>query len=221
MEPYYDRDGITIYHGDCRDVLDHVERPDLVLTDPPYIVTKIGRHGADTEMVGADDPYWMLESFVQISRAMRRDAFCVSFYSWRHVDAMLYAWRAANLEPVGHLVWVKRQMGLGRYVRSKHESAYLLAKGTPKPDSVIPDVLDWKRETDKEHPTQKPVVALVPVISDLPSSLVLDPFMGSGSTLVAARSLGRRAIGIEIEERYCEIAANRLQQSVLPMEIPA
>lgn len=221
MTPYYQHEGITIYHADCRDVLDSVERPDLVLTDPPYIVTQIGRHGTDTQMVGADDPYWILESFVQISRTMQRDAFCVSFYSWRHVDAMLYAWRAANLEPSAHIVWVKRQMGLGRYLRAKHECAYLLTKGAPKPVTVIPDVLDWKRESDKEHPTQKPVASLVPIIEALPSTLVLDPFMGSGSTLIAAKYLGRKAIGIEIEERYCEIAVKRLQQSVLPLEIPA
>jgi adenine-specific DNA-methyltransferase len=218
VRPYYQDASVTLYHGDCRDVLDGVERPDLVLTDPPYIVSKFGR-GAGSEMVGTDDPYWLLGAFGQIARVMQRDAFCVSFYSWRHVDALLYVWRAVNLEPVGKLVWVKRQMGLGTYVRSKHESAYLLTKGKPKPGRVIPDVLDWQREPVKWHPTQKPVAALVPVIGALSSAIVLDPFAGSGSTLLAARQAGRRAIGIELEEQYCEAAADRLRtaQSALAL----
>ncbi len=217
MTPYYEQDGIVIYHGDCREVLDYIERPDLVLTDPPYIVSRFGRHGAGDAMAGTDDGYWLLPSFVQTYRAMQKDAFCVSFYSWRNADDMLYAWRAARFDPVSHIVWVKSQMGLGVYTRAKHESAYLLVKGSPKPVKVIPDVIEWRRERDKVHPAQKPVDALIPIIDAFPSSLVLDPFMGAGSSLVAAKQRGRRAIGIEIEERYCEIAAKRLQQAVLPL----
>ena len=221
MKPYYQDGSVMIYHGDCREVLPEItERPDLVLTDPPYMVSKVGRHDAvDSAVEGMDDPFWILPATQQVYRVMATDAFCVSFYGWRQADHFLFAWRAAGLKPVGHLVWVKRQWGLGSYVRSKHESAYMLVKGTPRPNKVIADVLDWQREPTKEHPTQKPVAALVPVIEAIGPRLVLDPFLGSGSTLMAARTLGVRAIGIEIDERYCEIAARRCSQEVLGLEV--
>lgn len=216
MKPYYADDLVTIYHGDCREVLPDLDvRPDLVLTDPPYLVTKIGRHDTGGIVAGMEDSFWILPAFRSIVRVMATDSFLVSFYGWRQVDDFLVAWRGCGLRPVGHLVWVKRQWGLGTFVRGKHESAYLLTKGAPKPRRVVADVFDWQRDSAKVHPTQKPVGALVPLIDALGPSFVLDPFMGSGSTLVAARSAGTRSIGIEIEERYCEIAAQRCSQETL------
>lgn len=214
MKPYYDSGQLTIYHGDCREVLPNLnERPDLVLTDPPYVVSKVGRHDApDTAVEGMDDAFWILPAFRAVSRVMATDSFCVSFYGWRHADDFLFAWRACGLRPVGHLVWVKSQWGLGTFVRGKHESAYLLTKGKARPARVVADVFDWKREPIKHHPTQKPVNALVPVIEAIGPKLILDPFMGAGSTLVAAQKLGCRAIGIEIDEAHCATAASRLEQ---------
>jgi site-specific DNA-methyltransferase (adenine-specific) len=102
--------------------------------------------------------------------------------------------------------------------RSRHHSAYLLAKGRPRLFSAAKsDVIEWTREADAVHPCQKPVSALVPLILNFApeNGLVLDPFSGSGSTLLAARECGCRAVGIEIEERYCELSARRLSQRSL------
>ena len=216
MTPYYADDLVTIYHGDCREVLPAIDdRSDLVLTDPPYSVTQLGRYEGDAEVAGTDDAFWVMPAMRAIARSMDVDSFMVSFYGWRLVDDFLVAWRGVGLRPVGHLIWVKRQWGLGRYVRAKHEAAYLLVRGSPRPRRVVADVFDWSREAEKLHPAQKPVAALTPVIEAIGPRLVLDPFMGSGSSVVAARVLGVRSIGIEIEERYCEIAAQRCSQEVL------
>ena len=116
---------------------------------------------------------------------------------------------------VGHLVWVKNYHSNERFVRYSHEAAYLLAKGEPeKPQTALRDVLDWTYTGDELHPTQKPVMALLPVILAFSKvgDIVLDPFSGSGTTAVAARSLGRRFIGIELDETYAGIAEERLRR---------
>jgi DNA modification methylase len=100
-----------------------------------------------------------------------------------------------------------------RFLRYQHELAYLLAKGdVTSPAAPISDVLDWAYTGNHLHPTQKPVEALKPLIAAFcpADGLVLDPFCGSGSTLVAAKELGRNYVGIEIENAHCRAAARRL-----------
>jgi site-specific DNA-methyltransferase (adenine-specific) len=118
---------------------------------------------------------------------------------------------------VSVLALIKGRWGLSYFTRAQHEPAYLLAKGQPKkPDSAISDVLIWDDIEEQLHPNQKPLGAISLLVSTFSpiGAVVLDPFCGSGTTLVAARSLGRRAVGIEIDERYCELTALRLSQQV-------
>jgi adenine-specific DNA-methyltransferase len=108
---------------------------------------------------------------------------------------------------------VKQYQSNERFVRYTHEQAYLLAKGSPrKPAVTLRDVLEWEYTGDELHPTQKPVAAFTPLINafSLPGEIVLDPFIGSGTTAAAASSLGRRFIGIEIDPVYARIAKERL-----------
>jgi site-specific DNA-methyltransferase (adenine-specific) len=100
-------------------------------------------------------------------------------------------------------------------MRGHHETAYLLAKGVPRlPEQPISDVIPWVYSGNKLHPTQKPVAVLLPLVETFSPSggLVLDPFAGSGSTLEAARSLGRRFLGIELDAGYHAVASRRLEQ---------
>jgi DNA modification methylase len=116
---------------------------------------------------------------------------------------------------VGHLMFPKRYASSTRFVQYRHESAHLLAKGNPKaPEKPIPDVIEWRYTGNTLHPTQKPIAALMPLIESFsrPGDTVLDPFMGSGSTLLAAKTLGRDYIGIELDAKYHAIAARRLGQ---------
>lgn len=221
MLPFFDKDGITIHRGDCRTVLPDLcaESIDLVLTDPPYVVRHVGRWDRKHNPIrGDDDPHWIEPVFREIFRLLKPDTLCVSFYGWPKAEHFLAAWKKVGFRLVSHLAFVKNVWGLGRLTRSGHETAYLLAKGYPPlPAQSICDTVEWVREPEAFHPHQKPVAALLPFITAYTAEgdTVLDPFMGSGSTLVAAKIAGCLAVGVEIEERYCELSARRLGQGLL------
>jgi site-specific DNA-methyltransferase (adenine-specific) len=140
---------------------------------------------------------------------------CVSFYGWNKTDVFMAAWRDAGFRIVGHIVFRKRYASSARHLSYTHEQAYLLAKGFPAfPDRPPPDVIDWHYSGNRLHPTQKPVQSLKPLISAFtkPGDIVLDPFSGSGSTLVAARELGRRFIGIDLDPDHHRTATARLKE---------
>jgi adenine-specific DNA-methyltransferase len=219
--PYYERDGIALYHGDCREILPQFppETFDLILTDPPYLVSYSGRWGSDwTPIEGDSDTSWVVPVYSDLFRVLNRDSLCLTFYGWPQAETFLSAWRLVGFRAVSVFVLVKRRMGLGYFTRAQHEQAYLLAKGRPpKPVVALSDVLDWNAPSFPLHPNQKPLGAVTQLLAAFSndSSVVLDPFSGSGTTLVAAKACARKAVGIEIEERFCEIAAVRLSQEVL------
>jgi site-specific DNA-methyltransferase (adenine-specific) len=221
MPLYYERSNIRIHHGDCLSILPELpaESVDFVLTDPPYLVDYKGRWDGDKRaIVGDDDPAWLRPAFAELFRVLKDDTFAVSFYGWPHADVFVGTFKEVGFRLVSHLAFVKNVWGLGRFTRGQHETAYLLAKGKPPaPASGISDVFEWTRERDPVHPNQKPEGALRKILSTYAAEggLVLDPFMGSGSTFVAAKSLGMSGLGIEIEERYCRLAVSRLAQEVL------
>jgi adenine-specific DNA-methyltransferase len=149
-------------------------------------------------------------------RVLKNDSFCVSFYGWPHADRFMAAYRVAGFRIVGHFVFPKRYTSASKFVRYQHESAYLLAKGWPKqPTNTIGDVITWTYSGNKLHPTQKPLSALLPLVETFsnPTGIVLDPFSGSGSSLLAAKMRGRDYIGIELDPTYHAIAAQRLEAS--------
>ena len=211
MRPYYDHDGITIYHGDCREVLPCLgaETVDLVLTDPPY--PKEFDHVWDA--FGVDVP-----------RVMKPESFLVTMlghYQLPRVmsacsESLNYFWCAAtenNKCPILHGVMVK--------VNWKPVLVYRKGKARPQRIwrdrfNVAAQTATWKRSRklhkwgQSEAFFAEPLGAFCP-----PGCLVLDPFLGGGTILRVSKDLGYRAIGIEIEERYCEIAAERLRQGVL------
>ncbi len=204
----------TVLRGDCIDVMRRLDAAsvDFILTDPPYLADYRSRDGR-TILNDADDR-WLKPAFSEAYRVLRRDCFCISFYGWPHADKFMAAWRAAGFRIVGHIVFRKAYASSVRLLRYQHELAYLLAKGSPKqPACPIPDVIDFRYTGNHLHPTEKPVSALLPLIGAFSNEgdLVLDPFCGSGSTLVAARQLRRRFLGIELDSRYHAIAADRLQ----------
>ena len=145
-------------------------------------------------------------------RVLKPDSFAVSFYGWSKADRFLNAFRSAGFRVVGHLVFPKRYTSKTQFLRYQHEAAYLLAKGNSTPQAIIGDVIDWTYSGNRYHPIEKPLsvlTALIPAFTP-PRGLVLDPFSSSGSTLLAARSLGCRYLGIELDAKYHAIASDRL-----------
>jgi DNA modification methylase len=205
----------AILHGDCLAILPQLAGGSVsfALTDPPYLANYRSRDGR--RVPNDDNDAWLVRAFAELHRVLARDTFMVSFYGWPHADRFLAAWRAAGFRVVGHFVFPKRYTSATRHVRYQHECAYLLAKGFPKePTWPIGDGIDWTYSGNKLHPTQKPLPVLLPLVETFSARgmLVLDPFCGSGSTLLAAKMLGRPFIGIEIDAGYQNIASRRLAE---------
>lgn len=203
-----------IHHGDCLHVLPTLASgsADFILTDPPYITRYKSRDGRCVP--NDDNDAWLKPAFAEMYRVLAPDSFCVSFYGWPCADRFMAAWRAAGFRIVGHFVFPKSYSSARRFLCYQHECAYLLAKGDPQPPKApVADVIQWRYTGNRLHPTQKPLCILTPLIEAFTAGngLVLDPFAGSGSTLLAARSLGRRYIGIELDEGYHAIASKRLK----------
>ena len=207
MTPYYSDDLVTIYHADCREWMPDA---DVLVTDPPFgLRYQSGWDGTlDRGIIGDADT------------TLRDDVLA----RWHTKPALVFGtWKVPF--PAGTrqvLIWDKQgALGMGALDlpwKPGHEQIYVLGKGFSGYRGT--DVLSYApgqatARRGRLHPHEKPVALLRDLIGKCPSGLILDPFMGSGPTLVAAKSLNRRAIGIEIEERYCEIAARRCSQEVL------
>jgi site-specific DNA-methyltransferase (adenine-specific) len=205
----------TLTHGDCLNVLPRITAGSVnfILTDPPYITKYKSRDGRTVP--NDDNDRWLKPAFAQMYRVLERDSFCVSFYGWPQADKFMQAYRAAGFKVVGHFAFPKRYTSSTRYLRYQHECAHLLAKGDPRyPENTIGDVIDWTYSGNKLHPTQKPLSVLLPLVETFSRAggTVLDPFAGSGSSLLAAKMLGRSWLGIELDAKYHGIAAKRLQE---------
>jgi site-specific DNA-methyltransferase (adenine-specific) len=207
--PYYEQDGIAIYRGDVREWYDLPEA-DVMVTDPPYgIAYKSGQFGTLPRSIQGDADTslrtWALGAW--------GDRPALVFGSWKakRPDAtrMLLVWDTKGANGMGDLSlpW-----------KPSHQEIYVLGEGFVGRRTT--DVLSFApvqsmAANGRVHPHEKPVPLMCELIGKCPPGVVIDPFVGSGTTLVAAQLLGRKAIGIEIEERYCEIAAKRLAQGVL------
>jgi len=207
----------NVITGDCVTLMENLPpgSVDLIVTDPPYLTKYKDRKGRS--FANDDNDRWLTGAYRQMYRVLKGHTFCVSFYGWSKAERFIRAWRAAGFSPVGHLIFVKgyRSHREPRFVAFHHEQAYLLVKGDPKPREILGDVMEFKYTGNKYHPSQKPIEALEPLIraySD-PDDVVLDPFCGSGATLLAAKKLRRRYIGYELVDNYARGARFRLDRA--------
>ncbi len=213
MSPAATRLRNTVVHGDCIAAMRQMESAtvDFILTDPPYLCRYKSRNG---QTIANDDrDEWLEPAFSEMYRLLNANNFCASFYGWHAADKFIAAWRKAGFRIVGHIVFRKNYASGRRFLESRHEQAYLLAKGNPSfPEHPLPDVMDWAYTGNRQHPTQKSVKILQPLIEAFcpAGGLVLDPFCGSGSTLVAAQQLGRSFIGCELDATHHATAELRV-----------
>ncbi len=185
---------------------------DLVVTDPPYLCRYRDRTGRT--FANDDNPDVVLPVYDEIFRVLKPDSYCITFYGWAAIAEFAGAWAKVGFRSVGHIVWPKTYASRQGYAKYQHESAFILAKGNPqKPDQPISDVQPWAYTGNKTHPTEKAVSVIAPLIKNFsrPGDLVLDPFSGSGTTAVAAALNNRDYIGIELEQKYCDVAERRLE----------
>jgi site-specific DNA-methyltransferase (adenine-specific) len=215
-KPYYQDEHVTLYHGDCRELLPLMPKVDLVLTDPPYGISWKSPHkkydGNNNKWVdianddgsldlrflfeyGKNQVVWGAENFVY---ALPFRGRWICWYKRSDVTK-------PNTMPSGdfELAWMSKTKGFYKFFQIIH-------------GGVI-NANSQKGNNEKRlHPTEKPISLMqncIELFKDIKS--VLDPFAGSGTTLIAAKRMGLKVIGIEIEEKYCEVTANRLRQEVL------
>lgn len=191
------------------------ESVDFILTDPPYLCRYRDRAGR--RVANDDNARWLKPAFREMYRLLKPDSLAVSFYGWHQADLFIGAWRDAGFRLAGHLVFAKPYTSSVRFLRHQHEQAYLLAKGDPDiPETPVADVLDWQYTGNRLHPTEKPLCILEPLVRAFcpAGGLVLDPFCGSGSTLVAASNHGRDFLGVELEYRHWRTARRCLSEEL-------
>jgi DNA modification methylase len=200
VKPYYEHGGVTIYCGDCREVLPELPAGMGLLTDPPY-------GHADRWSGGT----WGTAPMYADARRWDRETVDNDWMRWmvsRAATAIVWGGNYYELPP--SRCWLSWEKSSRMPALADFELAWT---SLDRPAKAFRE--DRNPDGDRQHPTQKPLSLMSWCLSFLPETVILDPFMGSGTTLVAAKNLGRKAIGIEIEERYCEIAAKRLAQEIL------
>ena len=226
MSIYYQDDLVTLYHGDC--LTEHLEwlDADVLVTDPPYGINWEGgplRRAVLRERIEGDKETLARDDALELW-GNAKPGIC--FGVWQKP-------RPAGTK--ARIIWAKNQMTAGNLNHPwgpADEGICLLeewqkrVKGGKKRFGGTPNrwrgilehpVVPYGHGHHRDHPTPKPLSLMNDLIKQAPPGSIADPFAGSGSTLVAAKLQGRRAIGVELEEKYCEIAAHRLSQEVLDL----
>lgn len=206
MSLYYQDDWVTLYHGDCLEQTQWLEA-DVLVTDPPY-----GMNAALTR-TAIDVP---------IANDHNTDIRDTALNLWGKKGAIVFGhWRKPRPTNLTHMaIWNKGNQALGAPsspFATSHEEIYLLGTETNWNGGRDQTVLNYRvplGDARPDHPTPKPISLMEYLVSKT-NGVIADPFAGSGSTLVAARNLGRKVIGVELEEKYCELIAKRLSQQVM------
>jgi site-specific DNA-methyltransferase (adenine-specific) len=248
VTPYFERGGVTIYHGEALNVLVNLEDAiDALVTDPPYssggafrgdrtipptqkYVPKKGVVNFHPTFTGDNRDqrsygYWCALWLGECRRLASAGAALAVFTDWRQLPTTTDVVQAGGWVWRGVAVWDKTR-GIRPSKGRFSQQAEFLVWGSNGPMPVdrgvgcLDGVIVAAPFQGKQHIAGKPERLMQAVVELCrPGGLILDPFIGSGTTLLAAQRSGRRAIGIEIEERYCEIAARRLEQQPLPLEV--
>jgi site-specific DNA-methyltransferase (adenine-specific) len=240
MTPYYSEAGQTIYLGDCLEILPSLknESIDMIFTDPPYghnnhdgdWNARLNEHrqieNKPIENDGANEMRILVDEMLYHAMRLLKLESCCCCCCGGGGPKPTFAWVAQRMDTKGlqffhSVIWDKLNPGLGWRYRRQHEMVMIAHREGGKlrwanEDLSVPNIVQLMPPRDRIHPNEKPLDFVMKFLSlhSLPNDMILDPFIGSGTTLRAAKDLGRRAIGIEINERYCEIAAKRLSQGV-------
>ena len=226
MGPYYQDEYVTLYHGDCLEILDSLPVAKAIITDPPYSEATHGNaksnkgkgHGTkQIKFTSLADPVELFQKLAPLT-----ESWIIANVDYKHAF-QLDATPPEGLKTLRVGVWLKTnpmpQISADRPAPGWEAIAYM-HRSDVKPkwngggkhgNYILPTA------QGTGHPTSKPVSMVSDWVRKFtnPGDLILDPFAGSGSTLKAARDEGRKDIGVELEEKYCEIIAKRLDQQVI------
>lgn len=217
--PYYSDPWVTLYLGDCLELADLWTCADVLVTDPPYGIAFRPRTSASLGDMGSRD---RAEDRIAGDKTTAARDEVLTAWGDARPWLMFGSWRAPAHSAHTRLVWDKALPGKGNWASPWAPSLDDIYVGGdwgwfgPRDLSIVTCRQYVPGESTRpDHPTPKPLALMSALIAKCPPGIIADPFAGSGSTLVAAKALGRKAIGVELEERYCEIAARRLAQDVL------
>jgi len=218
---YYQDDFVTLYHGDCLEQTAWLDA-DVLVTDPPYGIA----WEANSLVIGSKDIRdASYQSVLNDDSIIVRDEM---LKMWGKKTAIVFGtWKIDRPKNTTNiLIWHKtgKTPGVMNHpFYSIHEEIYILGKGfVGKPLASVLTTHEHRPSHVQKigHPTPKPI-GLMEILIAKTEGIVADPFAGSGSTLLAARNLGRKAIGVEYEEKYCELIAKRLSQQTFTFTAPA
>jgi DNA modification methylase len=224
MKPYFEDEFVTLFHGDCLDVTEWLSA-DVLVTDPPYGIAWLtrGTYGGKMNGKGAVREK---NAIVSDQDATVRDAV---IELWGKKPSIVFGTsRVARPILTEHvLIWHKAGMPPGptnAAFMSQHEEIYVWGSGFRKSSPPLRSVITTNEHRptavmEAGHPTPKPIGLMETLIDRCPGGVIADPFAGSGATLLAARNLGRKVIGVELEEKYCELMAKRLSQQTFQFEL--
>ncbi|MEZ0212464.1 MAG: site-specific DNA-methyltransferase [Xanthobacteraceae bacterium] len=201
----------TLYNGDCLDVIPTLSGISAVVTDPPYgIEDLVGGYGRSGETIANDRNLDVCMAALQIATGVAPEAIWAVFYSPRIRREFFDSFPPA-LHDLGEIIWDKKAPGMGRGIRYQHETIALFYTGEPK--KLVGDTFSVLRDyrSAETHPHQKPLSLIKTLCEIAGGDVVLDPFMGSGTTGVACAALGKRFIGIEIDPKHFETSCARIR----------
>ena len=236
--PYFQDEHTTLYLGDCIEIMRNLGDQTIhaVLTDPPFssggrrensrsLRKSLTRSTSDDEWIRGDAlstagfTYLMRLCALEWRRVLVSGGHALAFIDWRMSGPLAAAFETGDLRQHPTLVWDKTHYGMGAVFRNQHEFILHFTAGSARPPQRrdVGNVLSCKPVRGGDHPTEKPEELLRTLLSVVaaPGETILDPFAGSGSGLLAAKSLGMKSIGVEADERYCEVIAERLSQGSL------
>lgn len=216
--PYYSDEQVTLYLGDALEVLPGLRSDTFgaVLLDPPYAMAPVGVRGKDDGAAGASgSPIRLLsETAKETRRLLREGGIAAMICDWRRVPDMSYLLTLYGLRLTSCVAWTRSTMGTGGMFRSSWDPVLIASKGQPGivDKAAVPNVVQANLPQDRAHPYEKPPGLWRHILQRVPDGTVLDPFAGSLASAVAAIELGRRWVGVEIDERHAEMSAKRLSQ---------
>ena len=246
MKPYYQDEWVTIYHGDCREILPQLPKVDLVLTDPPYGISSVywdtaidvkefwQLFGGQRSLVFSSQPFtselvmankdnykyeivWVKNrgsNFVNANKMPMREHETIQIFGDGIYNPQMITRAGSGADRVGYR--------FGKIRKTGEHFKELINSKTSRTELRLPgSVFYCETVSNPDHPTQKPIPLVEWLIQtySISSDLIFDPFLGSGTTAYCAKKLNRKCIGIEIEEKYCEIAANRCRQDVMRLNL--